>query len=267
MNTPIPTHETGDAQSDWYESALGAFVLPRERHLVQKMLAPWPRRGRSLLEIGCGAGHFLDLFWEAGFDVTGYDSDPDQLAAARARLGGRVETRLGPPNALPFEDDAFDFVAVGPLCLRTRTAHDEPAPIDVLHEAVRVAAGGVLLRCWNPYSLAGMGKTLRGLLPGGRMGLSWARARMLLRECAPPCALSTRSVLHGPVRLWREGMLARVNDAIVRLPAGALLALRATFAPATPLTGLPLGIRPLRMEAPRPAAVMEHRAHRAGRNV
>lgn len=259
------TAATAPLVHDWYDSALGVFVLPRERRLVQKMLAPWPRRGRSLLEVGCGSGRFLDVFWDAGFDVTALDPDPVQLEAANVRLGGRVETRLGVPDALPFEDDAFDFVSLGPFSLCQNTQRGTQNVADALREAARVAALGVLLRFWNPHSLAAVGKTLRGQLPGECLNLSWGRARSILRDCVPHCTLSTRSLLHGPVSLWREGVLSRVCDTIVPLPLGALLAVRLTCVPSTPLTGLPLRIRPLCLDTAQPAAAMERRAQRLGR--
>lgn len=240
-----PTHATDALARDWYDTALGAFVLPLERRLVQKMFAPWPQRGpqrgRRLLEVGCGSGRFLDIFWEAGFDVTGYDHDPAQLETARARLGGRVDTRLGVPDTLPFEDNTFDFVAVGPFALCDNT-------FEVIHEAVRVAALGVLLRWWNPYSWAGMGKTLYTLLPDTCVALSWRSACAAFREYSPQCSLTTRSVLHGPLSMWGMGLCAPLNNALISLASGALLALRMTSAPSTPMTGMPLRVSPVRMK-------------------
>lgn len=67
----------------WYDSPRGAFALTQETRLLQKMLSAWPRRGHSLLEVGCGTGRFLEFFWENGFDATGCDRNPAMLEVWR----------------------------------------------------------------------------------------------------------------------------------------------------------------------------------------
>lgn len=98
-------------------------------------------RGRSILEVGCGSGYFLEAFWEAGLDIYGLDPSPEHLALARQlRLGGKVDLALGQPDHLPFGKEDFDYVAVlNPLGF----AADPEA---ILHEAFQVAKHGVLIR-------------------------------------------------------------------------------------------------------------------------
>jgi len=70
-------------------------------------------RGRSVLDVGCGAGVDLARFAKGGAEVTGVDVAPAAVALARANfeqqgLRGRLEVADG--EHLPFPDAAFDFV-------------------------------------------------------------------------------------------------------------------------------------------------------------
>ena len=70
-------------------------------------------RGRSVLEVGCGAGIDLARFAKGGADVTGVDLAPSAIDLARANfsqqgLQGRFEVADG--EHLPFPDNTFDLV-------------------------------------------------------------------------------------------------------------------------------------------------------------
>ena len=70
-------------------------------------------RGRSVLEVGCGAGVDLARFAKGGAEVTGVDLAASAIALAHANfaqqgLQGRFEVADG--ERLPFPDNSFDFV-------------------------------------------------------------------------------------------------------------------------------------------------------------
>jgi SAM-dependent methyltransferase len=70
-------------------------------------------RGRSVLEVGCGAGVDLARFAKGGAEVTGVDLAPSAIELARANfsqqgLRGRFEVADG--EHLPFPDHSFDLV-------------------------------------------------------------------------------------------------------------------------------------------------------------
>lgn len=283
--------------SPWYATPQGAFALERETQLLQHVLSPWPRRGHSLLEVGCGDGHFLEFFWQAGFDVTAVDRASPLLEAARQRLHGRADIQAAAADALPFADNTFDYVALtAPLPTLPPApvpgAHAAPAqaPIlarDILDEALRVAAKGLLLRCWNPFSLAGLwryawlcsGPTPSVEAPVAEddadapcpdaqeadsasarraLWMGWRDYRALLRSLAPGCAISTRSTLLGPPPTWHHSKALRLlNTWECPLPLGAVVYLRVDHQTRFPLTSLPLRLSSLRMKNPRPATAME----------
>jgi SAM-dependent methyltransferase len=70
-------------------------------------------RGRSVLDVGCGAGVDLARFARGGADVTGVDVAQSAVELARTNfeqqgLRGRFEVANG--EALPFVDGTFDLV-------------------------------------------------------------------------------------------------------------------------------------------------------------
>jgi SAM-dependent methyltransferase len=70
-------------------------------------------RGRSVLEVGCGAGVDLARFARGGADVTGVDLAASAIELARANfsqqgLQGRFDVADG--EHLPFPDNSFDLV-------------------------------------------------------------------------------------------------------------------------------------------------------------
>jgi len=131
----------------WYATKRGSFALAREQRLMADMVSPWQRRNHSLLEIGCGAGHFLEMFYDGGFDVTGLDKSEAMLEKARERMEHRATLRVGDATHLPFDDDEFDYVAIVTAleCMEN--------PEDALAESFRVAQRGVVVAYLNSWSI------------------------------------------------------------------------------------------------------------------
>jgi SAM-dependent methyltransferase len=70
-------------------------------------------RGRTVLEVGCGAGTDLVRFAQGGARVTGIDLSPSAIALARqnfAQHGLEADLREADGEQLPFPDNAFDLV-------------------------------------------------------------------------------------------------------------------------------------------------------------
>ena len=227
----------------WFSTPQGAFALEQEKRLLDAMLAGWPRRCRKLVEIGCGTGIFLHLLWEMGFDVTGVDSSPVMLKAARERFGNRAALHLGNGELLPFEDNEFDFAVVWSVL---EFAAD---PLALLREAVRVAEEGVLVGFLNRHSLyyrshgPNRGRDdEEGHTLSRAHWFSWPEIRRMLVSATGRKPVLIRSVLPGPARTWNNSLLRIVNTAILRPPLssiGAFTAVRVDFTDRKPLTPLP----------------------------
>ena len=108
-------------------------------------------RGRTVLEVGCGAGVDLARFARGGADVTGVDLTESAIQLARANfeqqgLSGLFEIADG--ERLPFLDDTFDFVYAHGVVQYTAN------PLQLVNECRRVLkpGGQALFQVYNRVS-------------------------------------------------------------------------------------------------------------------
>lgn len=139
----------------WYVGP-GRIADLREKRLLSGLLRDFPR-AHTMLEVGCGTGHFSRWLVQRGFHVIGLDSSPAMVAEAAWRDGlGYV---LGDARALPFADGAFDVVAL------ITTLEFVSDPRRALREAVRVARLGLLLGVLNRLSVSAIRRKMGGKPP------------------------------------------------------------------------------------------------------
>ncbi len=198
----------------WYRSRRGRWIADREFGLLCDLLQP--AEGASLLDVGCGTGHFSRRFAAAGLSVTGLDPDPAMLESAR-QAGGRVRYVRGGAEALPFADGAFDCcAAVTSLCFVAD-------PAGALREMWRVARHGVALGLLHRPSLLWWKKRRHA----GYGGARWDRlpeVRGWVDRLDPPPVRAAHgyAVLgsgEGAGLRWLEERLP-----LARLPLGGFLA-------------------------------------------
>lgn len=127
----------------WYETS-GRRADRLEKALLKRLMAGFSR-ARTLLEVGCGTGHFTRWFGERGLRAMGLDLSLPMLAEA-VRLGNLPYVQ-GDALALPFPTGAFDLVAL------ITTLEFVTDPVQVLSEATRVARHGLILGVLNRQSL------------------------------------------------------------------------------------------------------------------
>jgi len=141
--------------NDWFSSEPGQTAAAIEKDLLQRLWAP--SMPQTVLEVGCGTGLFLEWFGGGGHQVTGLEPSPYMLNVARRRLPQRVALDRGYAEDLPYEDNAFDTVA---LITTLEFVND---PYRAIEEALRVARRHVLLGILNKYSIATWQHCLRRL--------------------------------------------------------------------------------------------------------
>lgn len=228
-----------DSYEQWFETREGAFALTQERRLLEHLVSAWPRRGHKLLEIGCGPGVFMKIFWETGFDVSGIDLSADMLGAARRRLGAQATYHLGAAEHLPFEDNEFDY------CTLLTVLEFCSDPCAALREARRVAKFGVLVGTLNRYSLYKL--LYHGRWPwkktGGRLiEARWFNPfeiRRVVLDTLLPENIQGGSVLPGPPWSWRQTPPWNwMNRLVLPYGMGAYTAIRCDFTGEKPLTPL-----------------------------
>ena len=218
----------------WFDTPEGRFALDSEMRLLQSMVAGWPRRGHKLLDIGCGTGLPTETLYQIGFDVTGVDSSPEMVMAARQRFGARAQIHLCDGELTPFADNEFDYAFIWTALEFT----DDPAAM--LAEAARVAEKGLLIGYLNKnslyYSMNVRGTT--GTLAEGAW-LNWCQVQDMVKAATGFTPTLARSVLPGPTRTWSKGgLITRLNNILYPPFVGAFAAARVDFVNMKPFNPL-----------------------------
>lgn len=109
---PVGPHGSATVEGPLWGRRAGDWSAVQEPQLdpvYRDVIATLPVTGRAVLDVGCGAGRFLELVAEAGADVDGIDASPGLIAEALARLPGARIVR-GEMQVLPYPDARFDVV-------------------------------------------------------------------------------------------------------------------------------------------------------------
>jgi ubiquinone/menaquinone biosynthesis C-methylase UbiE len=136
----------------WYHT-IGRRADHQEKALLQWLLARFPE-ARSILEVGCGTGHFTRWFGELGLLAIGLDLCRPMLDEA-VSLSSPFYLQ-GDALVLPFLSKSFDLVA------QITTLEFLPDPFQALAEALRVARQGIILGVLNADSRLGREYKLAG---------------------------------------------------------------------------------------------------------
>lgn len=132
----------GDTRDYWWN-----------QDFIQLMARRWGFDGvRSMLDVGCGVGHWGRLLAEAlppDARVMGVDRDPNWVENATKRAaetghGARFHYQVAGAEQLPFEDDTFDLVTCQTVLIHVRD------PGAVISEMIRVTKPGGLVVAAEP---------------------------------------------------------------------------------------------------------------------
>ena len=151
----------------WYTTT-GRRADSLEKALLGWLLGKFPE-ARSILDVGCGTGHFTRWFAGLGLEVIGLDLSAAMLLEA-VRIRDHPYIR-GDAIALPFRTNAIDLVAM------ITTLEFTVDPLLALIEGLRVARSGLILGVLNRQSR--LGQRLRN-----QGGAVWGKAHFF-----SPCEL------------------------------------------------------------------------------
>jgi len=165
----------------WYQTPRGKWISKTEFNLLYSMMRP--KKGETLLDVGCGTGHFSRLFAEQGLQVTGLDPDRSMLEYAKLQ-NHHLDYRYGSATELPFENNTFErSMAITSLCFV------EPAS-KALQEMWRVSRQSLTLGLLNRKSLLYREKYNKSAYAGARWD-TWEDAQKWISELAPPAGYLT----------------------------------------------------------------------------
>jgi ubiquinone/menaquinone biosynthesis C-methylase UbiE len=143
--TPFTDPEIVAGYEAWYQT-MGRRADQREKALL-KWLATRFHHVCTILEVGCGTGHFTRWFSDMGMKAIGLDLSRPMLEEARS-LGGPLYLQ-GDALMLPVLSKSFDLVAL------ITTLEFLSDPDQALAEACRVAREGLVLGVLNAQSRLG----------------------------------------------------------------------------------------------------------------
>jgi ubiquinone/menaquinone biosynthesis C-methylase UbiE len=144
-NNPFADPKIATSYENWYLTD-GRLADRQEKALLLQLLRIFPT-AHTLLDIGCGTGHFTRWFGALGLQAVGLDLSQPMLDEANG-MGGMLYV-LGDALKLPFPATSFDITAL----ITTLEFLEEP--MQVLYEALRVARHGIILGVLNAQSCLG----------------------------------------------------------------------------------------------------------------
>lgn len=146
---PFDDRDLVASYEGWDETA-GRRADALEKELVDELLTDFLQAG-TVLDVGCGTGHFSRWFETRGLDVVGVDLSVEMLVESR-RLKGPPCVQ-GRAERLPFASKSADVVAL--ITTLEFVGDAEHA----LAEACRVARTGIIVGALDRRSL--LGRALR----------------------------------------------------------------------------------------------------------
>jgi SAM-dependent methyltransferase len=124
--------------------------------------------GSHVLDLPCGTGRLTSMLLERGFRVTGADSAPGMVAAARESFDARREQadldvtfEVRDIMNTGHEDRAFDAVICNRLFHHFTESETRKA---ALAELYRISRGPVIISFFNSFSLSAMFRKLKNRL-------------------------------------------------------------------------------------------------------
>jgi len=191
------------AQYDaWYQTKKGAWFSALEFKLIKQSLLPLS--GASLLDVGCGTGHFTRRFANTGLKVAGLDPDASMLAFAE-KHSSNIKYQLGNAEQLPFPDNSFDYVtAITSLCFIKD-------PLQAIKEMWRVSSHNLFLGLLNKNSLLCKQKQNKGSYMGARWDNRQDVENWLKSSDIQPVTCTYSSVINIP----SSNVMARVAEYLI----------------------------------------------------
>jgi ubiquinone/menaquinone biosynthesis C-methylase UbiE len=211
---PFNTLSLAEEYETWYETQ-GRRADRLEKNLFKWLLMGFPN-AHTLLEVGCGTGHFTRFFRSQDLRAIGLDISPAMLVEAKQQHG--LSYILADAKYLPFASCTFDLVAF----ITTLEFLDDP--VSALREASHVARQGIVIGAINRESWIGREYRYQG-------GLVWEAAHLYtLRELIEMVKLSQGKVSKfvWKTTLWKKWPW------MLPLPHGGFIGLGIKFDPSNP---------------------------------
>jgi len=204
----------------WYDSAKGRMYDRLEKKAISRYLPP-NAKGKTLLEVGCGTGHWSRFFSEYGFEVTGVDVSERTINIAKSKNISNASFQLADGHSLPFEDSSFDVTAA---ITTLEFVSDAEAVVQEMIRCTRQSGGQLLVGVLNAMARLNRNRKQRPESPYAKARLfSPSQLKQLLEPFGQLSMVTSGFVPKQTILL----PLAALFDAIGRflhIPYGAFIA-------------------------------------------
>lgn len=203
----------------WYAIGRGRRVDEAERALL-RWLMEWLPPARTVLDVGCGTGHFAAWLRGLSVSVIGLDRSPAMLAEMRRRHSA-VPAVLADATHLPMRPGSVD------LALLVTVLEFLPRPGPALEEAVRVARRGVVVLALNRWSPGGLSRRVGPQARRPLLGAARDTSLRALRQAVRTAAGDRYQGLRWASSLFPDGLWA----ARARVPLGDVIGMAVALSP------------------------------------
>jgi len=198
-----------------------------EKQLMRDMLLP--KRGETLLDIGCGTGSNLLSFLEMGLEVTGLDPSPYMLDIASKNVRNRADLHRGFAEDLPFEDNTFNY-----SCLMTTLDFVED-PKKAIEEVSRVTKDRIFIGVLNRYAIKGIQLRVKGVfiktIYNHAQFFSILELKKLIRSILGDVPVSWRTVSQFPLVTSKFTLWIEKSNIVQKCPFGSFVGIVVTLVP------------------------------------
>jgi ubiquinone/menaquinone biosynthesis C-methylase UbiE len=126
-----------------YKRAIGEFVEMESAKAICDIINKIYKPGMSILDVGCGAGHYLRSLMnrvDPNINYTGFDATPYYIELAKKAFPNH-SFKIGDIFDISYENNSFDIVICNNVLL-----HLPPDPSIAINELVRVSKSEVIIR-------------------------------------------------------------------------------------------------------------------------
>ena len=211
----------------WYSQSEGRSSFQLENQLQLALLRP--RKGETILDIGCGTGTSLEPFIGKDIQATGIDASPYMLDIASQKFGSQIDFYRGFAEDLPFDDNSFNHA-----CLVT-TLEFVNDPVKAIAEACRVAKDRVFLGVLNRYAIKGIQRRVKGMFARSIYNhaqfYSVWELKQIVRSQLGDVPVKWKTVCQLPLPPNKFVSIFEQNQLVQRCPFGAFVGIVITLVP------------------------------------
>jgi len=204
----------------WYDSAKGRMYDRLEKKAISRYLPP-NAKGKTLLEVGCGTGHWSRFFSEYGFEVTGVDVSERTINIAKSKNISNASFQLADGHSLPFEDSSFDVTAA---ITTLEFVSDAEAVVQEMIRCTRQSGGQLLVGVLNAMARLNRNRKQRPESPYAKARLFSPRElKQLLVRYGEACVVTAGFIPRQKHFLPLSPLIDTVSR-LLHIPYGAFIA-------------------------------------------